>query len=288
MKTFNLIKDIKNHISELKSSSDKPTTIGFVPTMGALHKGHISLIEKAKKENDVVVCSIFVNPIQFDNKEDLKKYPRDINEDIKKLEDIGCDILFNPCADEMYPKNKSNCTDEQKSVNLGELDKTMEGKYRTGHFDGVAIVVNKLFDIAKPDKAYFGEKDFQQLCIIKYLVKQNNIPVQIIGCSIIREKDGLAISSRNIRLTSEQRNIAPVIYKTLKKAKEKSRYLSVEEIKILVTKEINKNKLLKLEYFEIVDIYSLKSIYKWSDTKKTIACIAVYLEKIRLIDNIIL
>jgi pantoate--beta-alanine ligase len=287
MKIFNLVKDIKIYISELKNSSGKSTTIGFVPTMGALHKGHVSLIEKAKKENDVAVCSIFVNPIQFDNKEDFKKYPRDINKDIKKIKDTGCDILFNPCADEMYSKSELFRLNEQK-FDLGNLDKTMEGKYRTGHFDGVAIVVNKLFDIVKPDKAYFGEKDFQQLCIIKYFVKQNNIPVQIIGCPIIREKDGLALSSRNVRLTYEQRKIAPVIYKILKKAKEKSKYLSVEEVKIWARTEINKNNIMKLEYFEIVDIHSLKSISKWSDTKKSIACIAVYLEKIRLIDNIIL
>jgi pantoate--beta-alanine ligase len=252
--------------------------------MGALHSGHLSLIKQCLKNNKVSVVSIFVNPTQFNNTSDLINYPKNLKKDIELLENLSKKIIiFSPEAKEIY-------TDKEltNKYDFNGLDKFMEGKFRNNHFEGVATIVELLLKIIKPNSAYFGEKDFQQLCIIKYFVKQNNIPVQIIGCPIIREKDGLALSSRNVRLTYEQRKIAPVIYKILKKAKEKSKYLSVEEVKIWARTEINKNNIMKLEYFEIVDIHSLKSISKWSDTKKSIACIAVYLEKIRLIDNIIL
>ncbi len=279
MEIFNKINKTKNYLYKIKQ---KGLSIGFVPTMGALHKGHFSLLQKSKQENDFTACSIFVNPIQFNNKEDLEKYPRDFQSDTKILKEIGCDLLFMPSVEEMYPEPIDTVYD------FGNLDKVMEGKYRPGHFNGVAVVVNKLFNIIEPDRAYFGEKDFQQLVIIKHLVKKYNIPVEIVSCPIVRENDGLAISSRNVRLTTEERKAAPYIYQTLLKAKEKAGDISVEELKKWVYFGINKNPLMKLEYFEVVDMETLMPIKKRTDNKNIIACIAVYLNKIRLIDNIIL
>ena len=219
MQLFSKITEIKEFLSFQKKNSLK---IGFVPTMGALHEGHISLLEKAKKENDICVCSIFVNPIQFNNNEDLKKYPRNIESDILYLKSVGCDVLFLPSEEEMYPEPDKTIYD------FNGLDKYMEGTFRPGHFNGVAVVVKKLFDIVEPNKAYFGEKDFQQLSIIKYLTKALELPVTIVPCTTMRENDGLAMSSRNKLLTPEERNIAPIIYQTLNSAKKNYKNYSVE------------------------------------------------------------
>jgi len=278
MKVFEKIFETCNFLKAIKA---RGVSVGFVPTMGALHRGHISLIEQSLKENDITVCSIFVNPIQFNKKSDLENYPRETSSDFQKLKLSGCDMVFTPSIDEMYPEPVNTQFD------FGQLDKVMEGKHRPGHFNGVAIVVQKLFEIIMPDRAYFGEKDFQQLAIIQYLVKKNSIPVDIVPCPIIREDDGLAMSSRNVRLTSVERKEAPVIFQLLQQAREKFSSLPVEALIRLVKEEFNKHPLIKLEYFEIVDMETLQPVKKWNECKKIIACVAVHLGKIRLIDNII-
>ncbi len=280
MKIFYYIKEISAYADTMKK---KNKTIGFVPTMGALHKAHKSLIDRAKHENGIAVCSIFVNPIQFNDKKDFEIYPRDIKKDIEMLRKADCDVLFAPSVEEMYPEPDNTIFD------LGGLDKNMEGKYRKNHFNGVAVVVNKLFDIVKPGRAYFGEKDFQQLSVIKYLTKKYDIPVEIVACPTLREPDGLAISSRNVNLTINERKIAPVIYKTLQGIKLKAENCSVvKELKDFVSEEMKKHPLLKPEYFEIAEADTLEHTDKLVRGKKYVACIAVYLGKVRLIDNILL
>jgi len=277
MQLFSKITEIKEFLSFQKKNSLK---IGFVPTMGALHEGHISLLEKAKKENDICVCSIFVNPIQFNNNEDLKKYPRNIESDILYLKSVGCDVLFLPSEEEMYPEPDKTIYD------FNGLDKYMEGTFRPGHFNGVAVVVKKLFDIVEPNKAYFGEKDFQQLSIIKYLTKALELPVTIVPCTTMRENDGLAMSSRNKLLTPEERNIAPIIYQTLNSAKKNYKNYSVEELKKWVIAEIDGYSTMKTEYFEIVNKENLEPVSSFNNVENCIGCIAVHLGKVRLIDNI--
>ena len=270
------ISEIQTQISTLKV---KNFTIGFVPTMGALHEGHLSLIRNAKKECNITVASIFVNPIQFNNPTDLENYPRTLENDLNMLEKEGCDFVFAPSTQEMYPEPESI------TIDFGALDKVMEGAFRPGHFKGVAIVVKKLFEIIQPDKAFFGEKDYQQLQIIKELVRLFEIPVEIIGCPIVREKDGLAMSSRNTLLLPDMRKLAPEIYKSLLNAAEKNRSLSPILLKEWVINEINK-KGLKVEYFEISDARTLLPLSDWQDAQEIIGCIAVHAGNVRLIDNI--
>jgi pantoate--beta-alanine ligase len=277
MKQFNTIKKTTDYIDQKKANGH---SIGFVPTMGALHEGHLELMRRAKMENDVLVVSVFVNPKQFDNPEDLKKYPRDLSKDIRLLRQVGCDVLFAPEVAEMYPKQ------EDIQYDFGKLETVMEGASRKGHFNGVAIVVRKLFDIVKPHNAYFGEKDFQQLAIIQALVSQTNQPVHIIPCPIVRESDGLAMSSRNERLTQGEREIAPFIYETLQKAKDKILELNPGELKKWVANEFDKKEAFKLDYFEIADDTYLQPVNSWEQDKSTIGFIAVFLGKVRLIDNI--
>lgn len=254
-------------------------SIGFVPTMGALHAGHISLIEKAKAENDIVVCSIFVNPTQFNDPNDLIKYPRTPEQDKHLLLNAGCDILFSPAIDEMYPEKDSRMFD------FGGLDKVMEGAHRPGHFNGVAQIVSKLFDAVKPDKAYFGKKDFQQLAIIKYITRQLNLPIQIIPCETMREKDGLAMSSRNIRLNEQERLQALQLSKVLFFVKENAAQLSVKELKEKANEMLSTFDLIKTEYFEISDADTLQTVDRIVPGK-TVACIAAFVGNVRLIDNI--
>lgn len=256
-------------------------TIGFVPTMGALHDGHLSLIRQASQGNDLVVCSIFVNPIQFNKPEDLKKYPRTLEKDLKMLSDLGCDVVFNPSEREMYPEP------ETKVYDFGMLDKVMEGHYRHGHFNGVAIVVKRLFDIVKPHRAYFGEKDFQQLQIIKAMVKMESLDVEIVTCPTIREPDGLAMSSRNVRLSGEQRRDAALIPAALKMAKELYETHDVDQVRQSVIEKIDASRHLEVEYFEIVWADTLLPVMdKGERAKMVVGCIAVYAGEIRLIDNI--
>jgi pantoate--beta-alanine ligase len=269
------MQSVSNHLRELGKS------IGFVPTMGALHQGHLKLAEYAQQNNDVVVCSIFVNPIQFNNAEDLKKYPRNFQQDADMLESMGCDVIFYPTVEEMYPEPVTYVYD------FGILDKVMEGKYRPGHFNGVAIVVKKLFDIVLPHRAYFGQKDYQQLAVIKALVKQENINVEIISCPTIREADGLAMSSRNQRLTAEERMLAPVIYQTLVAAEQRSKKHRLEEVKRWVEYSINSHASMKLEYFEISDAETLQPVSELLPNQPVVACIAVFMGQVRLIDNLL-
>lgn len=276
MQIFTQINDIQTSIGFLKKEIH---TIGFVPTMGALHAGHLSLIEKAQTENDIVVCSIFVNPVQFNNKEDFDKYPVQYDVDIELLKKNGCDVLFIPSVKEMYPEAPN------ENFSFGQLENVMEGAFRPGHFNGVAIVVKKLFEIIKPDKAYFGEKDFQQLMIIQALVRQLNFDIEIVPCPIIREADGLAMSSRNVRLTLHQRAIAPQIYALLKNCVEHSAIASVAEVKEEFIAKISAFPEFKLDYFEIADENSLQLISSWEDSKSPRAFAAIFMENVRLIDN---
>ncbi len=274
MKIFKQKKDLKAYLQGKKN-------IGLVPTMGALHKGHLSLIKKAKQKNDLVVVSIFVNPTQFDNKEDLIKYPKTLENDIQLLESVSCDVLFQPSVDEIYADNITS-----KKFDFDGLEHQMEGKFREGHFDGVGTIVKTLFEIVKPNKAYFGQKDFQQLQIIKKMVKKYHLNLKIKGCPIFREEDGLAMSSRNTRLTSAQRKAAPFIYKTLKKAKKKFGTENADKVSEWVENQFKKHPLLALEYFTIADEKTLETTKNKESDKKYRAFIAVFAGEIRLIDNI--
>jgi pantoate--beta-alanine ligase len=276
-----VIRTIKEMQLFSKNKRKNGKTIGFVPTMGALHKGHINLVEKALEENETVVVSIFVNPVQFNNAADLEKYPRTWENDITLLKKAGCHCVFNPEVNEMYPEPVTHFYD------FGMLDKVMEGKFRPGHFNGVAVVVKKLLDIIMPHKAYFGQKDFQQLAIIKAMVKTENLLVDIIPCPTIRENDGLAMSSRNMRLTPNQRTQASQIFNTLKKASEWYQEMSIDELIKKVQITINENPEMELEYFEISDTETLIPVRKKKKGKSLVACIAVYMGDVRLIDNMI-
>lgn len=278
MKIFNTKQEIK---SFLHTQGEANKTIGFVPTMGALHEGHLSLIKKAKKKNDLVVVSIFVNPTQFDNKEDLVKYPKTYKNDTKLLESVSCDVLFFPSVKEIYAGNISS-----EKFNFDGLENQMEGKFRDGHFDGVGTIVKNLFEIVTPNKAYFGQKDFQQLQIIKKMVKKHHLNIKIKGCAIYREKDGLAMSSRNTRLTKEHRTAAPFIYKTLKKVRANINTKNATKITEWVEKQFKKHPSLELEYFTIADEKTLESAESNESDKKYRAFIAVFAGEIRLIDNI--
>lgn len=279
MQVFYKNKSLQNNLAKIKTGA----SLGFIPTMGALHKGHISLINRAKLENDFIVVSIFVNPTQFDKKQDLLKYPRTLKKDLALLESVDCDFVFVPTVQEIYNDNIA-----VSQFDFDGLEFEMEGKHRSGHFNGVGTIVKKLFEIVEPTKAYFGEKDFQQLQIIKKLVQTNKIPVQIIGCEIYRENDGLAMSSRNTRLTKAQRNEATFLYKTLNKAKEKFITNSINEVIKWVENEFEKNSILELEYFEIANIKTLKSAKRKSDKSNYRAFIAAFAGDVRLIDNIAL
>lgn len=271
------IKELQKKINELKSGG----TVGLVPTMGALHAGHISLVNKAVSENQVVVVSIFVNPTQFNDLKDLERYPRTLDVDLELLKETGCNIVFAPSVKEVYPEPDS------RKFDFGSLETVMEGKHRPGHFNGVAQVVSKLFEMVKPDKAYFGLKDFQQLAIIKNLVKQLELPVEIIPCPIVREETGLAMSSRNELLSADERKNAATISATLFKAKELTGQKSVQELAVWIEENINKNAFLTVEYVEIVDDEKLQPVKNWNEKSKKVACVAVYCGKVRLIDNIV-
>ncbi len=278
MQIFETKNDLQGYLSKI---SRQKLSIGFVPTMGALHEGHISLIKKATNKNDITVVSIFVNPTQFNNHEDLVKYPKTLKNDISLLENVHCDVLFLPSVDEIYGTDVSS-----DSFNFDGLEHQMEGKFREGHFNGVATVVKTFFEIVKPNKAYFGQKDFQQLQIIKKMVENYKIPVSIKACPIYREADGLAMSSRNTRLTEEHRKAAPFIYKTLQKIKKKFDRETAKDIIDWVEKEFKKHPLLDLEYFTIADEKPLRTIHKKEANEKYRAFIAVFAGEIRLIDNL--
>lgn len=276
MKVIYTVADLRSAIATHKGEQ-----IGFVPTMGALHAGHLSLVERARKECGVVVVSIFVNPTQFNDKGDLAAYPRTLPADLELLSPIGPDYVFAPSVEEVYP------TPDTREFDFGMVDKVMEGASRPGHFNGVGQVVSKLFDFVEPHKAYFGEKDFQQIAVIKELVRQMGSPVEIVECPIVRDADGLALSSRNTLLDEAHRAAAPHIYATLRKAVErKAEFASPAEMVAWVEEEINKNPLLKCIYFEVVDALSMQSVAEWTNDCNTQGCIAVQCGSVRLIDNI--
>ena len=255
-------------------------TVGLVPTMGALHQGHASLVERAVKENDVVVVSVFVNPTQFNDKNDLKNYPRTLEADCALLEKIGADITFAPSVEEMYP------TEDTRQFSFAPIDTVMEGACRPGHFNGVAQIVSKLFYAVEPDKAYFGEKDFQQLAIIREMVRQLDLKLEIVGCPIVREADGLAMSSRNTLLTADERQRALTISRALFDSLDYAAGNSLAATKTFVEEKINSTPGLELEYYQIVDGNTLQEINEWSDSDYVMGCIALFCGKIRLIDNI--
>ncbi len=277
MKIVNSIKELRLQLDEDKQKGKK---VGLVPTMGALHAGHISLVKRCVAENDVCVVSIFVNPTQFNNPNDLLTYPRTLDEDCQLLESSGCTYVFAPSVEEMYPEPDNRVFD------FGTVAQVMEGARRPGHFNGVAQIVSKLFYAVKPDVSYFGEKDFQQIAVIRAMVKQLEIPVEIVDCPIQRESDGLALSSRNTRLTPEQRQKAPVIARTLKESITFVPEKSVQQVIDYVVSTLNNVPDMSVEYFEIVDGNTLESITNWSDTTYPVGCITVYCGEVRLIDNV--
>lgn len=276
MIVYETIKETRDFAEKARHSGK---TIGFVPTMGALHEGHISLVQRAREENDVVIVSIFVNPIQFNNPDDLKKYPRNLKKDVEMLAKAGCEVVFHPSEEEMYPKRV------EKNYDFGNLATVMEGEFRPGHFNGVAIVVKRLFEITLPHKAYFGEKDFQQLQIIRALVRNEKLDLEIVPCPISREADGLARSSRNERLTPDLRRAAPYIHLVLEEARNLAPAHNADQIINFVREKFSDHPLLKLEYFSISDGETLQPV-----TGRVLpgnyGFIAVFAGEIRLIDNI--
>ena len=254
--------------------------IGFVPTMGALHAGHRSLVERARRENDTVAVSVFVNPTQFNDKNDLRRYPRTPEADARLLEEAGADLVLMPSVEEIYPEP------DTRQFDFGQIDKVMEGATRPGHFNGVAQVVSRLFDIVRPARAYFGEKDFQQIAVIRAMVDQLALPVEIVECPIVRGEDGLALSSRNTLLDAEHRAAAPRIYAVLKGAAERSRELTPAELEQWVRTEVERDGLLEVIYYQSVDARTMQRVGAWSDAERIQGCIAVQAGDIRLIDNI--
>ena len=275
MKTFDKVKELQEELAQYQ-----PSEIGFVPTMGALHAGHRSLVEKARRECKIVVVSVFVNPTQFNDKTDLKNYPRTPEADLAILEEAGADIVLMPTVEEIYPEP------DTRQFDFGLIDKVMEGATRPGHFNGVAQVVSRLFDIVKPGKAYFGEKDFQQIAVIKAMVKQLGLELEIVECPIIRDIDGLALSSRNLLLTAEHRAAAPEIYATLKQCADKAQQMTPQQLTEWVISEVEKSGLLKVIYFQAVDSLSMQEDVSWQESEHIQGCIAVQAGAIRLIDNV--
>ena len=277
MKLVHTIQELRAELDIQRKAGKK---IGFVPTMGALHEGHASLVRRAVAENEIVVVSVFVNPTQFNDKNDLLKYPRTLEADCELLEKEGTAYVFAPSVEEIYPEP------DTRQFSYAPLDTVMEGKFRPGHFNGVCQVVSKLFMMVEPDVAYFGEKDFQQLAIIREMVKQMNFPLQIVGCPIVREADGLALSSRNARLSDEQRKQTLEISQTLFKSQEYAASHTLAETQQFVEESIAAAEGLELEYFEIVDGMTLQKIASWDDTDYIVGCITVFCGEVRLIDNI--
>ena len=279
-KQMKIVHSIAELQKEIVAFRNDKKNIGFVPTMGALHAGHCSLVKQCVAENDVCVVSVFVNPTQFNNADDLLKYPRTLERDAQLLEENGCQLIFSPEPHEIYSEKELNQTFE---FDFGGLDAVMEGKFRPGHFNGVVQIVSKLFDLVQPNKAYFGEKDFQQLAIIRRMVKIMNYPIEIIGCPIVREKSGLALSSRNERLSTTEKEIATNIARTLFESRQLKASQSVLQVKNWVIEQINRVEKLHVEYYEIVDADTLQETEKWANA---VGCITVFCGEVRLIDNI--
>ena len=277
MKVINTIKELQALLGSYRAEGKR---IGFVPTMGALHDGHASLVARSVKENDITVVSVFVNPTQFNDKNDLKNYPRTLDADCALLERVGAAVVFAPSVEEMYP------TEDTRRFSFAPLDTVMEGACRPGHFNGVAQIVSKLFYAVNPDRAYFGEKDFQQLAIIREMVRQLSLDVEIVGCPIVREEDGLAMSSRNTLLSEDERERALTISSTLFASVDFAKVNTLEATKAFVEDMINDTPGLELEYYQIVDGNTLQEIEEWSDSDYVVGCIALFCGNVRLIDNI--
>ena len=277
MKVIHTVASLNKALAPYRFSG---ATIGFVPTMGALHEGHATLVRQCVSENNVCIVSIFVNPTQFNNKEDLRHYPRTLETDSKLLEELGVTFVFAPSEEEMYPETDTRVFD------FGHLENVMEGRFRKGHFNGVAQIVSKLFDMVKPDVAYFGEKDFQQLAIVREMTLQLDLPVRIIGVPTVRESSGLAMSSRNQRLSETEKTNAAEIFRILNKSKKITNTMPINEFRTLVINEINNVPDLSVEYFEIVDGNSLQPVSSWQNANYIVGCIAVFCGDVRLIDNI--
>lgn len=277
MEIIRTVDELRRRVADAKAQG---RTVGLVPTMGALHAGHVSLIEKARGDNDIVVVSVFVNPTQFNNPEDLKTYPRTEEADVEKLIAAGADYAFIPSVEEVYPEPDTRVFD------LGPVAEVMEGAMRPGHFNGVAQIVSKLFDMVRPTRAYFGEKDFQQIAVIRRMVEIEGFDLEIVACPIKRETDGLAMSSRNVRLTPEQRLVAPAIHRTLEGSQLWAAEHTVEQTKRYVTDELNSLPQLEVEYYEIVDGKTMQPISDWDETTEPVGCVTVYCGNVRLIDNI--
>lgn len=275
MKVFESVKELRAELDKAEQSG-----IGFVPTMGALHAGHRSLVERARRENGTVVVSVFVNPTQFNDKNDLKHYPRTPEADARLLEEAGADFVLMPTVEEIYPQP------DTRQFDFGLIDKVMEGATRPGHFNGVAQVVSRLFDIVRPARAYFGEKDFQQIAVIKSMVAQLALPIEIVECAIVRGEDGLALSSRNTLLDAAHRAAAPHIYATLRAAVTQSQEMVPARLKEWVTAEVERNPLLKVIYYQSVDARTMQEVAAWDASPRIQGCIAVQAGDIRLIDNI--
>lgn len=280
MQVVEKVSELLTYVANFKQKGQK---IGLVPTMGALHEGHLSLVKRCRQDNDITIVSLFVNPIQFNNPQDLATYPRQEEEDFKLLAKEKVDIVFAPQVEEIYPDGFQN----NKIFDLGQVAEVMEGKYRPGHFQGVAVIVNRLFQLCRPDYAYFGMKDFQQIAVIRQMVKKEGLDVNIVACPIIREESGLALSSRNQLLDPELRNNASAIHKVLTLSLENINTKTVRETVIWVTAQLNANKDFKVEYFEIVDGETLLPVEDWNEAKYIVGCITVYVGKVRLIDNIV-
>lgn len=277
MKVIQTIKELQAELSALKTAGK---TVGLVPTMGALHAGHASLVERSVAENDVTVVSIFVNPTQFNDKNDLVKYPRTLEADCRLLQSVGATIAFAPSVEEVYPEP------DTRAFSYAPLDTVMEGAFRPGHFNGVCQIVSKLFDMVMPHRAYFGEKDFQQLAIIREMVRQMNYPLEIIGCPIVREADGLAMSSRNTRLSANERTTALNISRILFESQEFAKSHTLAETKAFVEEGIAAIGGLRLEYYEVVDARTMQTVGEWEDAESIVGCITVFCGEVRLIDNI--
>jgi len=277
---MNIIHTISNLQSTINTARQQGKNIGFVPTMGALHAGHISLVKESVQNNDITVVSVFVNPTQFNDKNDLLKYPRTLEADCELLQENGVDIVFAPSVEEMYPEP------DTRQFCYSPLDTVMEGAFRLGHFNGVCQIVSKLFDAVMPDRAYFGEKDFQQLAIIREMVRQMEYPIEIVGCPIVRESDGLAMSSRNTRLSAEERENALKISQTLFKSLTFASANSLSDTRHFVEEAINQGPGLRLEYFSIVDGNTLQEVSQWEDSPYIVGCLVAFCGDVRLIDNI--
>lgn len=277
MEILSKVQELSDMVAQAKQSGQ---SVGFVPTMGALHQGHLSLVNQAAEQTDVVVVSIFVNPTQFNNANDLKSYPRTLESDAALLAETRCAVIFAPSVDEIYPEK------DMRHFDFGMLDKVMEGEFRPGHFNGVAQVVSRLFDIVNPDKAFFGAKDFQQLAIVRHMTSQLFPEIEIVSCPIVRESDGLAMSSRNTLLSVENRKKAPVIALTLKESVTFVPQKTIDWVVSFVIEQINKVDGLEVEYFQIVDSMTLQPVKDWNDAQHITGCIAVFAGDVRLIDNV--